>query len=293
MPKTLDYYRRLPRSANPDGAGHISLIQPNISGGRITREQIDTVRDFPSATAISISGLTKDTFDYFVEGYGQQFKAIHFWKCSLVPDLRRLESLERIEYIVYFWNQRARELWDFSKTPRLKGLAIDDFTRLHELSQLAGSPALEELHFGDKIWDQFLLESLGPLAACRSVKFLSFSARKILDGRIEPLAEMRSLERLSFPPRLFSTEQVAWLKAHLPDDVESEELAGYRHLKHPVNARGKRLDMLIVGRRKPFLDSDQDRARVKEYAERFEERCQWFRLHPGAAPEEYKRGVSG
>src|SRR5574339_36997 len=221
--RNLEYYLRLnPQSA--DKSTYLSLIQRNISGGRIKKQDIDTIREFPNATEIAISGLTQDTFDYFVENYGHQFKAIIFWKCPLVGDLKLLELLDQVEYIVYYWNQRAESLWDFSKTKALKGFSYDDFTRMHDISQLPGSPSLEELQFGDMIWTTYILNTLYPLRECTSLKRLSFSARKIMDERIEPIAHLHQLEQLSFPTRLFTTGQVAWLKAHLPDTVSSKEL---------------------------------------------------------------------
>ena len=119
--RNLDYYLRL-NSKSADKNTYLSLIQRNISGGRIKRQDIDIIQEFPNITEISISGLTQDTFNYFIENYGHQFKAILFWKCPLVGNLKLLESLDHVEYIVYFWNQRAEGLWDFSKTKALKGL---------------------------------------------------------------------------------------------------------------------------------------------------------------------------
>ena len=79
-------------------------------------------RRFPTATEISVNGLTQDTFEYLIAHYGSQFKVINFWKCPLVHDLTALESLPGIEYIVYFWNQKAEHLWDLSRNTSLKGL---------------------------------------------------------------------------------------------------------------------------------------------------------------------------
>src|SRR5688500_12675078 len=127
--KNLDYYVNNPAYLNTsENKSYLSLIQNNISGGRITRQDIDMIRQFPRATEISISGLTQNTFEYFIENYGSQFKAIIFWKCPLVQDLKAMEFLNKVEYIVYFWNQRSKNLWDFSKTESLKGFCFDDFT---------------------------------------------------------------------------------------------------------------------------------------------------------------------
>ncbi|HLO15194.1 MAG TPA: hypothetical protein VK206_10220 [Anaerolineales bacterium] len=288
--KNLDYYLRL-NVKWADRNTYLSLIQPNISGGRIKKQDIDKIKDFPDATGISISGLTQDTFDYFIENYGHQFKAIIFWKCPLVGDLTLLESLAHIEYIVYFWNQRAEKLWDFSKTKSLKGFSYDDFTRMYDISEISKSPSLEELHFGDMIWDQYVLNTLHPIRECVSLKSLSFSAKKIIDQKIEPISYLKKLEQLSFPTRLFTTEQVAWLKAHLPSTVTSKVLNAYWTVGKPLPMSGKNKDTFIVGKRKPFLDSIQDKVRIQKYVDQFNDMYQWYLENGEALPEDYKKTV--
>ena len=282
----LGDYLRLPlRTSEKESL--LSLVQQPISGGRIERDQIDEIRKFPNMTGLAVSGLTQDTFDYLIENYGHQFKLIHFWKCPLVRDLRKIELLEDIEYILYFWNQRAERLWDLSKTKSLKGFSFDDFTRMHDLSELSQSPSLEELYFGNKVWVTYSLDSLAPLRKCRTIRNLSFSAKKINDGKIEPLADLPLLERLAFPTRLFSTEQVAWLKAHLPSTVDSRMLNAFLTLEKAISIKGKNLDSLIVGRRKPFLDSVRDKTRITKYVDQFNDRYDWYLQHPLAAPEDF------
>ena len=266
---------------------HLSLIQENISGGKIAQADIDVIRQYPHVTEITISGLRQDTFDYFIERYGKQFKAINFWKCPLVEDFRKIELLKGVEYITYYWNQRAVELWDFSKTESLKGFSFDDFTRMHDISQISQAPALEELSFGNMVWPKYILNTLEPLRACSGLKSLSFSAKKILDNRIEPVADLMQLETLEFPSNMFSTEQVAWLKAHLPPTVVSRVLHPYWQIERALAINGKNKDTFIVGKRKPFLDSVQDKKRIDKYVRQFTELCQWYSENPHAAPEGY------
>jgi hypothetical protein len=287
--KDLEYYTRLVGSSESAEDTYLSFIQGDISGGRVPRQEIDEIAQFPNATEISISGFTQDTFEYFIGTYGQQFKAIIFWKCPLISDLRMLETLDKVEYLVLFWNQRAEKLWDFSKTKALKGLCYDDFTRMHDISQISASPALEELHFGDMIWVKYILNTLDPLKECTSLKNLSFTAKKILDGRIEPLATLKKLEKLSFPANLFTTEQVAWLKAHLPQTLNSSSLEPFWKLKHPILLSGKKKNTFITGKRKPFLAQVEDKARIKKYVQKFKDMHQWYLENPQAAPEDYPK----
>ena len=285
--KDLNYYTTHVHFESPDPNIYVSLIDTR----RIAKTEIDVIQEFPNATEVAIAGLTQDTFEYFVENYGQQFKVIIFWKCPLVGSLKAMESLDQVEYIVYFWNQRAEHLWDFSKTKALKGFCYDDFRHMHDISEIAGAPALEELQFGDRVWAKYILNTLAPLQECPALKTLAFSAKKIVDGKIEPLAHLKQIEQLSFSSNLFSTEQVAWLRAHLPDTVVSKVLNAYWTMDKPVKISGKDIDTVIVGKRKPILSSVPDKARISKYVEQFHEMHQWYVEHPQALPDDYRKAA--
>jgi hypothetical protein len=289
--KNLDYYLERPLSTTPGRGTYLSFALRDFPGGRIARDDIDLIREFPNATEIAISALTQDTFEYFIEHYGQQFKAIIFWKCPLIGNLTAIESLHQVEYIVYYWNQRAEHLWDFSKTKALKGFCYDDFTRMHDISEIADAPALEELQFGNRVWAKYILNTLAPIKNCTALKSLKFSAKKIFDGTIEPLAHLKQLEHLWFPSNLFSTEQVAWLKAHLPDTVVSKVLAAYWTIDQPLRISGKDKDTFIVGKKKPLLSSVEDKERIAKYVAQFNEMHRWFLEHPKALPDDYQKAA--
>jgi hypothetical protein len=88
---------------------------------------------------------------------------------------------------------------------------------------------------------------------------------------------------------LFTTEQVAWLKAHLPNTITSKELNPYWTFEKPLTINEKVKDTFIVGKRKPFLDSVQDKARIKKYIQQFDKAYQWYLENSQALPEDYKK----
>ncbi len=287
--KNLESYYQPNLEQVPDQDSFVTLLPRDTSSGKITKDEIDGIKDFPGATEIVLYGLTQDSFEYFIEYYGQQFKAIIFWKCPLIGSLKAMERLDRVEYIVYFWNQRADKLWDFSKTKALKGFSFDDFSRMHDISEIADAPSLEELQFGNRVWTKYILNTLDPLKNCTTLKNLSFSAKKIEDGRIEPLAHLKQLERLSFATNLFSTEQVAWLKARLPETVESRVLNAFWTMDKPLPISGMVKDTFIVGRGKPFLSSVDDKPKITRYATQFNEMVQWYLENAKALPGDYRK----
>lgn len=285
MKKNLEYYLNL---TSRDDKDHLVLIESNISGGKIAKETIDSIQDYSSLSAITLSGLTQETFEYFIENYGGQFIAINFWKCPRIQDLSSIADLKDLQYLTFFWNQKASNLWDFSKSISLRGLSISDFTRLKDLTDLEKSESLEELSFGNYVWNTFQLDTLEPLKKLQNLKTLDFSAKKIIDGKIDPIASIESLESVEFPGNLFSTEQVCWLKAKRPN-LKSKLLQPYWKIENPLDFGEKQKDTFIVGKRKPFLDSTKDAQRIHRYKEKFENTVKWFLDNPKAKPEDFPK----
>jgi hypothetical protein len=202
-----------------------------------------------------------------------------------VADLSPLEDMPRLTHVAFYWNQRATRLWNFARTPALRGLHFDDFAKLDRLDDLAAATSLDTLVFGNAVWNKFAIRTLEPLAALgTTLRHLVFNAQAIGDGRIEPLARLRALATLDFPSHLFTTEQIAWLRARAPAALESTALEPLRRLHSPLMWRGKPLDVLIAGKGKPFLSSQADATKLARYVEAFQQARERFAADPTLVP---------
>lgn len=263
----LQLRKHLPSESSP--TWHIRMIQPELNGGKVTQDQIASLAEQATASTLTISGLDQQRFEFLCDRFAQQFTAIHFWKCPRIADLSALENMPQLRYVAFYWNQRATRLWNFQKTPALRGLHFGDFTKLEDLKDLSSATSLEELCFGNAIWTKLGVPSLEPLCSLSSLRTLAFNAKAVLDQRIQPLAQLSQLTELSFPSNLFTTTQLAWLRAHLPYTVQAEMLTPYRQLTQAIVSKGKKLDVLVSGKGKPFLSSETDAARLSRYVVEF------------------------
>ena len=107
--------------------------QMDIGGGKISIADIDKLKDYPKTDVVRISGLRQDTFEYFIQTYGNQLKAISFFKNKFIEDWSLLGTLTNVEYLHFFANQRISSLWDMSENRSLTGLCIEDFSRLSSI----------------------------------------------------------------------------------------------------------------------------------------------------------------
>ncbi|UUZ71715.1 hypothetical protein LP415_23320 [Polaromonas sp. P1(28)-8] len=188
------------------------MIQPELSGGKITRSEIDALLS-RGASIVTVSGLDQDTFEYMVRRYGEQLVALHFWKCPRIDDFSPLEGVGKLTFAAFYWNQKATRFWNFSRTPSLSGLFFENFKKVEDLADLADASSLRELEFGNGFTGRSVVHSLEPLARLKALRSLAINPSRVLEGGIFPLASLVSLTDLSFSQRLFPVEQIAWLRA--------------------------------------------------------------------------------
>ena len=268
-------------------AWYLDLVLPDIGGGKRTLAELDAIGANRKATALRVSGLDQDSFEALVSRFGAQFSGLNFWKCPQISDLTPLEKLPNLTHVAFYWNQRATRLWDLSKTPNLRGLQFEDFSRLRDLGDVAKAASLNELRFGDAVWVKAVIASLAPLERLEELRVLALFVRRIEDGQIQPLAKLQRLERLECPTNLFTTEQLAWLRARLPDFTQGRVLAPIERLRDPLPAKegSAPKDVLVMGKRKPFLSSASDAKRIDRYGDDFWTLVERFRGDPGLEPD--------
>jgi hypothetical protein len=269
-----------------EASWHVNLVQPVITGGKISAAAFAQIDERPEATALTISGLDQKTFELLVQRYGQRFLGLHLWKCPRIADFAPLEDLPNLTHFACYWNQRSTRLWSFARTPRLAGLSFRDFRRLAQLTDLCAAKSLRELEFGDAEFKKARFESLAPLASLQQLETLDFDALAIEDGRVQPLAKLSQLRSLELSLTLFTTRQMAWLRARLPDSVKSQSLVALWNLEGDSLGEGsRRRDVLLVGRGGRSLSSARDGARIQKHQQDFSAMVAAFRADPGAEPE--------
>jgi hypothetical protein len=256
---------------------------PDGAKGRIGAEQLEVIGDHPGALALWVTGLNQASFDQVITRCGSQLLAIKLDKCPLIADLSPLENLPRLRLADIRWNQRATGLWDLSRHPGLTGLKLRDFTRLHNLNELPAGTSLRELTIGDAVWPTSTYETLEPLTRLPGLRTLALNPKRIDDNRIEPLGALTWLEELDIPTSMFTTRQFAWLRARLPDTVTSPALAPVIDVT-PSEDNGKIKDTLLVGKRKPYLSSATDQARITRHIDDYWHMVSEFQRNPTLLP---------
>ena len=261
------------------------LVPQDMDGGTTSIEDIAALDAFPEASLLQISGLTQAGLEYLVSRYPMRFSAIEFWKCRPLVDLSPIEALQSPTHLIFHDNNRARGLWDFRRTPALRALMFEDFTKLKDLSDLQRATMLTELEFGNAIWTRQTYDSLVPLAGLSSLESLRFDASNIADAQIRPLAALVNLRELAFPSKLFTQSQLAWLRAKLPHTVASEVLQACHPMAAMPTKSGRANDIQFTGRDQRRYDSTRDAAKIAQKVREYETLVERFAANPTAEPQ--------
>ena len=249
----------------------------NVSGGKISKEEIDKIKDHPDSKSVTIFGLTQETFEYFIKEYGSQFRYIRFFKNKAVKDWSLLGTLTGLEFLYWFSNQKIDRLWDMSLNHALKAIELNDFTRLHDLTGIERAKSLEWFGIGNEVWPTAEIDSFRILKDT-GIKRLDFFGKTIRDMDLTFLPEMKQLECFNFPTNLFTTEQVAWMKARCPSlkGWAIKPYVEYMKFNEQTGKQDKR-SAIIVGKRKPVIEFEGNEKRIEKYINEFDRLIEQYR----------------
>lgn len=183
-------------------------------------------------------------------------------------NLSFLETLDVTETIILEWNTKATSLWDISKNTRLRNLKVIDFPKLNDISQISVAKQLDSFTLEGGINNGLSIQTLNPISVLTNLKYLRLANLKVFDDTLKYLSNLRNLEELSLSNQ-FETKEYAWLASRLPN-VECDMFQATVET-NIINTNNETVwDTMVVGRRKPFLNSKSDKAKIDKYITDFE-----------------------
>ncbi|SFJ76671.1 hypothetical protein [Myroides guanonis] len=186
----------------------------------------------------------------------------------LAKDLTILETLDKTETIILNWNTKSTSLWDISKNKVLKTLEITDFSKLEEIDQLSLAAQISDLTLGGGHNKPLKIKSINSLKNLTNLKTLSLTNLKIADDTLQPLGHLNNLETL-FLSNQFETKEYAWLATRLVNT--NCKMFKATNSCNIVGADNKTVwDTMVTGRKKSFLLSTKDQAKIDKHIKNFE-----------------------
>lgn len=147
---------------------------------------------------------------------------------------------------------------------RLELLSLEDIPKVRSIEPVAHLSRLVALDFSGGMWNKNRAETLEPIGRLPVLEELYLTNLRVDSGGLRPLARCRALRRLRLSNQ-FPTEDYAYLAAKLPV-VECEMFAPCLPMGYKIGDK----DVMVVGKRKPFLNATADAERMARYARDFE-----------------------
>ncbi len=253
-------------------------VWPDVTWGEIEKPVViaeGQARSLSSHSApISVSsayiiGVNDKTFPQVCER--MRTNSLHFYEMR-VGNLDGLRQFENLRHLSIRWNTKITDITPLGMLRQLQTLVLEDVPKITELAPLATLDELRGLVYSGGIWNKNRAKTLAPLAKLRRLEDLQLLNLTVAEGGLRPLADCASLRKLEVSNQ-FETADYAFLSVHCPDLV-CDMLAPYVRLGHPIEDK----DVMVVGKRKPFLDSRKDGERLAKYERAFDKLQSQFRV---------------
>lgn len=174
-----------------------------------------------------------------------------------------LLQLARLDMLSLWWVQKLADLTPLSGM-KLQSLVLDDIRYANDIRPVAAIQDLRALTIAGGMNSTQLVNSLQPLSDLPKLTELWTVAIKLGDDSLRPLVKCAALRDLNLP-NTFPTEEYAYLRAKR-SDIRCTALAAYQ--KSGFVSDGK--DVMVTGRRKPFLSTKRDAERLAKYQTAFD-----------------------
>lgn len=244
----------------------INLMQKDVTGGKISKEQIDNIIKYPQAKSVIVSGLYQDTFEYFIDNYGKQFEVITFWKNKNVKDLSKLSQLSNVRMIVYFYNNKVTKLWDLSDNVNLQILELWNFKNLHSIEGIQKANKLEHFSIGAQAGGKMLIDTLKPLVNSNISYFGCYTV--VGDNNYNILSKTK-LRQLDINIEAFTLDEQARFNSLFTPSLEGSVAKPYYKFGiKEIDGTCKEYYVLCKGNK--TLMANKDEIKFKKYLNNYE-----------------------
>lgn len=124
-----------------------------------------------------------------------------------------LENFRNLKKVTIWWNNKASQLWDLSKTPEITCLALLDCNRLTDISSLRHANNLKYLQFTSENGN---VSSVDPIRHLTSLMGLKLCVA-VADKEIRPIIQAGNLKYFSCGFDCFDIDSYAMFEAQRPD----------------------------------------------------------------------------
>jgi len=179
-------------------------------------------------------------------------------------DLSALAHLSNLRALFINWAPKLESFSGLENLNQLRLLRIVQFSKVQDITLIKELDRLVALELSGGFSKPQKIHSLVGLQDMPSLQELWLLNVKVLEEGLRPLARSVSLQDLRVSNQ-FATEDYAYLAAKMPY-LRCDKCVPYV----PCEDYGSGKDVMVTGRRKPFLNSQTDADKMARYVQKFE-----------------------
>lgn len=188
-------------------------------------------------------------------------RVMHFYEMR-VADLTSLKKNTELRELAIHWNTQLEDIAPIAGIKGLQSLVLEDTPKISDLSPLSQCIELESFEYSGGMWKKNKTESLEPISELPKLSNLRL-LNLYVTGGLKSLASLPSLRELELSNQ-FPTEEYAYLSVML-DRVNCDYFVPYIELPNPIEDK----NVMVIGKRKPFLNKQADAVKLAKYVEQF------------------------
>lgn len=223
---------------------------------------IELLASFSNLKKLWIYSVNQQEFDQILSQVNPEMLYIYNMR---VENLSLLSNLTNLQTLSLEWNTKALSLWNVSKNTRLNALSIEGFSKIRDIEPLMQAKKVEYLNLQGDHNNKLRIKTLEPLKHLHKLRYLGLSFIKVEDESLKPISNLKGLKVLAISNQ-FPTDEYAKLSVDLPETKCSKFFA-YERLYQAISG----MNIMVVGKRKPYLNLQKDAEKVKKYENQFKE----------------------
>lgn len=189
---------------------------------------------------------------------------LHLYECR-ATDVSALADQHRLIGLSLEWMSKVTTLEWVAGLKNLTALSLVNLSKLSDLGPLASLGGLRGLAISGSMTSSMRLASFAPIANLHALEELNLIATRVDDANgLRPLSACIALKTL-WLPNTYETADYAYLAAKLPR-AACARFNAFERLEPPLGSK----NVMVTGKRKPFLSLPQDAAKLAKYEAAFD-----------------------
>lgn len=219
-------------------------------------KNIEALKQFTKLESIYVIGADESMLNFITSLKHLKNLQLGYAKTA---DLSALKKNNHIQVLLLNDCHKLTSLKGVEKLTALQVLSIENSKKITTLDEIAKLKNLLHFDLSGGNYESVKVFSLKPLAKLTGLEGIHLVNTRVTDEDLSALKNLQQLKKL-FLPNNFPTEEYAKLSVYLPDTY-----CNLFEACTPLSID----EVMITGKRKPFLNREKDEKRIENYRKKF------------------------